>query len=130
MMYVVLSLLFVIIAVSSKQSVRLFYRGKRKERFELYILGMERRRVQNIFLMSFAMVTALSILLAAVLIIILLPITERLTVYAIGIVTELAFPVGGFIAFSLFLILVTLLFTLYERFNDRKIDFLEVIHER
>ena len=63
-------------------------------------------------------------------IIILLPITERLTVYAIGIVTELAFPVGGFIAFSLFLILVTLLFTLYERFNDRKIDFLEVIHER
>ena len=80
--------------------------------------------------MSFAMVTALSILLAAVLIIILLPITERLTVYAIGIVTDLTFPVGGFIAFSLFLILVTLLFTLYERFNDRKIDFLEVIHER
>lgn len=130
MMYVVLSLLFVIIAVSAKQSVRIFYRGKRKERFELYILGMDRKRVQNIFLSSFAIVTALSILLAIVLIVLLLPVTEKLSYYVIGMQTVLSFPITGFVFFSLFLVVVTLAFTLYERYKDKKIDFLEVIHER
>lgn len=130
MMYMVLSLLFIIIAVSTKQSVRIFYRGKRKERFELFILGLDRNRVQNIFLLSFLIVTILAILLAVLMIMAVLPIVEIVSPSILGIEVDLVFPVAGFAIFSLFLIVFTLIFTFYERHKDKAIDFLEVIHER
>lgn len=130
MMYVVLSLLFVIIAVSTKQSVRIFYRGKRKERFELFILGMERKRVQNIFLFSFLIVTLLSIVMASIMIMFVLPVVEMLSPSILGLRVDLMFPIAGFALFSTFLIVITLIFTFYERHKDKNIDFLEVIHER
>lgn len=130
MMYIVLSLLFVIIAVSAKQSVRIFYRSKRKERAELFILGMERKSIDNVFLLSFMIITLIAIMIAIALTSIVLPIAEALSPMLLQIRTDLAFPIAGFAFFSLFLIAITLVFSIYERYKDRGRDLLEVIHER
>ncbi len=130
MMYVVLSLLFIIIGVSTKQSVRIFYKGKRKERFELFILGLRTKSVENIFMASFLIVTVLAILLSCVLTLIALPLFEIASPSLLRVEVELSFPFLGFAFFSLILLLFTICFSFYERHKDRCLDLLEVVHER
>ena len=130
MMYVVLSLLFIIIGVSTKQSVRIFYKGKRKERFELFILGLRIKSVENIFMASFLIVTVLAILLSCVLTLIALPLFEIASPSLLRVEVELSFPLLGFAFFSLILLLFTICFSFYERHKDRCLDLLEVVHER
>ena len=59
MMYGVLSLLFIIIMVSMKQSVRIFVSSRRKESAELEILGLSGKRVLLVTEWAFLMILIL-----------------------------------------------------------------------
>lgn len=130
MMYVVLALMFVIIGVSIKQSVRIFYREKRKERAELEILGLDKRVVDMSFLFSFLIVFLLSLILSYVLCLFLLPAVEKAGQVFIALNMLLEFPYGVFFSFSSILFLFTLLFALNESRKDRLVSLLEVVNAR
>lgn len=128
MMYSVISLLFVIILVSERQSVSIFFRSKEKERAELIVLGMDRRKANSIFIMSFMLITLISIALAFALSVILLPLLAHIISLFIFGDVSLTIPYGGFITFSLLSLFITYLFTLSETQKEKKKDLLEVIH--
>lgn len=130
LMYVILALLFVLIGVSTKQSIRIFYRSKRKERIELQILGLQGRKVNLAFVLSYFLIFLISIIASAIISFILLNIVEYLSVYVMIVDMNLEFPFSGFIFFSLFLLLVTVLFSLYEIRKDSKTELVEVLNER
>lgn len=130
MMYVVLALLFLIIGVSTKQSVRIFYREKRKERVELEIIGVSRSIVDISFALSFLIVLLFGIAIAFILSLCLLYLIESVGFMAISLSMELQFPILAFIGFSLLLILLTFIFISTEIRRDRGIDFMEVVNGR
>ena len=114
MMYTVLFLLFIIIAVSMKQTIRIFYRERRSEIAELLILGMERSRVRLSFLLSFMIVLAIGIALGYLLSIILLPPAGRYLDSIFHRGAGLSVPYDGFMILSLFLLIAALLFSAAE----------------
>ena len=128
MMYSVLSLLFIIIAVSEKQSVRIFFNSKEKERAELCVLGVSRIRIGFIFIMAFMIIVMISIAASLVLSYMLLPVMElAISPFIYGEI-ELKMPVSGFAVFSSASLLITFIFALREVYLDRKKDLMEVIH--
>ena len=131
LMYGVLSLLFIIIAVSTKSSVVLFSSVRRKEMAELTILGMERKRVNSVFTFSFLIITLIGIVLALFLGEISLFAIEKYSFSTDKIMSlKLSLPVAGYIFFSLFLLICTLVFTFGENKKREKKELYEVIHER
>jgi len=128
MMYSVISLLFIIILVSERQSVSIFFRSKEKERAELIVLGMEMEKANRVFKLSFMLITIISIALAFVLSFALLPILEHIISLFIFGDVSLSIPYGGFIAFSVLSLFITYIFTLFETSKAKKKDLMEVIH--
>ena len=128
LMYVILALLFLLVGVSTKQSIRIFYQEKRKERAELEILGLERRKINLAFLLSFYIVLASGLVLSLVLTFILIPIIERLSLSFIGTMMTLVFPTPSFIIFALMLALSSFFFCTYERKKDWNMDLMEVVN--
>ena len=128
MMYSVMSLLFIIIGVSAKQSVRIFYKSKEKERAELIVLGLERRCVNAIFSLSFILITAISILLALLLSYLMMPLLSAVITSMIASKATLSIPYSGFFIFSLLSLIMAFIFTLSEMRRDKKRELLEVIH--
>ncbi len=126
MMYVVLLLLFVIIAVSIRQSVRIFFLSKRKEMAELEILGMKKSVVNVSICLSFFYVIIVGILMGIILSLILLPAVSFLSRSNFFITVELKFSWGGLVFYALFMFFVVGLFLLSE--TNRKKDLMEVIH--
>ncbi len=130
MMYVVLTLLFLIIGVSTKQSVRIFYREKRGERAELEILGLSIKVIDSAFLLSFLWVFLLGVIFAFILSLLLLPLVENIGDRYISLFMSLEFPYIAFICFSLLLILLIMLFSSIERRKDKILDLVEVVNGR
>lgn len=130
MMYMVLALLFVVILVSTKQSVRIFYREKRKERAELEVLGLSEPMIALSFLLSFLIILMLSIAIALIASMVLLPSIERFCSKYIIFGTVLEFPLNAFIGFSAILFLVTVFFSINERRKDKIFDLVEVINAK
>lgn len=127
MMYIVLSLLFVIILVSAKGSVREFFSSREKERAELMVLGLERRRADAAFVLASVIVMCIGILLGFSLSHVLIPLGEA---YAFSILSSeagLSFPCIPFLVFSLILLLFTSFFAMGEARNSDKKPIAEVL---
>lgn len=129
LMYAVLSLLFVIIAVSIKSSAALFSRSREKEMAELEILGLGKRRTNGAALLSFLIVILLGIVLALILGEAVLYALETFSQNSSLIITmTLSLPKAGFTFFSLFMIAVTFIFVSIENRKRGKRELYEVIH--
>lgn len=129
LMYGVLSLLFIIIAVSVKEGVVLFNSSRMKEMAELQILGMEKRRIRLISLLSFLAVILSGILLGFILGIVVLIGLERFSSSSNVIMTlSLSLPYAGFLSFSLFMVIITILFTMRENRKREKKEISEVLY--
>lgn len=129
LMYALLSLLFIIIAVSIKSSAALFSRSREKEMAELEILGLSKRRTDAAALLSFLIVILLGIVLALLL--------GEAVLYALEIFSRnsdliitmtLSLPVAGFTFYSLFMTAVTFIFVSIENGKRGKRELYEVIH--
>lgn len=131
LMYGVLSLLFIIIAVSTKSSVVLFFDERAVEMAELEILGLEKKMVRRVAVLSFLIVMMLGIILGLIAGHIVLSALEKFSASSSAILSmTLTLPYGGFSFFSLFMIVITLLFTRRENIKREKKEIIEVIHER
>ncbi len=129
LMYGVLSLLFIIIAVSMKSSVVLFFSVRMKEMTELEILGLEKKRIRALSMLSFSIVTASGIVLGYILSLIVLKILEYVSENSSRILSlSLSLPYGGFLFFSLFMVLTTVLFTLHESRRRERKEISEVLY--
>ncbi len=129
LMYAVLSLLFVIIAVSMKSSVALFSRSREKEMAELEILGLGKRRTGLVVLFSFLIVIVIGVALALVFGILALRGIEAYSLSSDRIVTmTLDLPLGGFLFFSFFMFVMTVIFTFRENAKRNRRELYEVIH--
>ena len=129
MMYLVLSLLFIVILVSQKSSARRFYRAKRKEAAGLELLGMERICVDASFILSFLIVIFLGLAAGAMLASLLLPVAEG-AMAALGFRgAMLSFPFLTFILLSLILILSAFAIVALERRRDGHMDIQEVLRD-
>lgn len=129
LMYAVLSLLFIIIAVSTKSSVALFSKQREKEMAELEILGLGKRRVRSVSLLSFLIIILLGVILALVIGIFVLHVLEIYSARSEKILTmTLSLPIGGFLFFSLFMTAVTVLCTMRENRKRERRELYEVIH--
>ena len=114
MMYTVLFLLFVIITVSMKQTIRIFYRERRAEIAELMILGMDRLRIRLSFFLSFAIVLAIGIAAGYILSRLLLPPAGIYLDRLFHRGSDLSIPYNGFIFLSLYLAAAAFLFSARE----------------
>ena len=127
MMYVVLSLLFVIILVSLKSSVRVFFRERTEEWAELVSLGMSRVKCRAIFLLSFLIIAALGIFMGLLFTHLAIPLGRLFVIYLTGSGTSLEIPYSSFIFFSLIIIAFTLLFVFREEKRMEDNDIAEVL---
>lgn len=129
LMYALLSLLFIIIAVSIKSSAALFSRSREKEMAELEILGLSKRRADSVALLSFLIVIILGIILALILGEAVLFALETFSHNSSLIITmTLSLPRAGFTFYSLFMIAVTFIFVAVENGKRGKRELYEVIH--
>ena len=129
LMYAVLSLLFIIIAVSMKSSVVLFYSSRRVEMAELEIMGMETRRIRLVSLFSFLIVIILGIVAAFFSGIGVLRLLEIFSENSSRIITlKLSMPYDGFAFFSLFMAAVTVVFTHIESRRREKMEISGVLY--
>lgn len=128
MMYIVLSLLFVMIAVSIRGSVRIFYDAKRKERASLMILGLSRRDTEASFVLSFLIVASLGVFLSLLFSYFFLFVAEKASYFTIYGTMDLIFPVGPFLVFSSFVVFVSFVFSYIEAVKGRKKSLLEIVY--
>ena len=129
LMYGVLSLLFIIIAVSMKSSVVLFSSSRKVEMAELEIMGMERRRIRLVSLFSFLLVVLLGVAIAFFAGLGVLRLLEIFSEKSNLIVTlDLSMPYGGFSFFSLFMAAVTVIFTHIESRKREKTEISGVLY--
>lgn len=128
MMYAVLLLLFIIIAVSLRQSVRIFAQSRAKEMAELEILGLSTRDIRLVSLFSFLIVVLVGIVLGLVTGALLLPLVSRLSINSLFLSMELHLPWTGFLFYALFMLVLTVLFTFVESLGRERKSLVEVIH--
>ncbi|MGN1163432.1 MAG: ABC transporter permease [Candidatus Ornithospirochaeta sp.] len=129
MMYAVLSLLFVIIMVSMKQSIRIFVSSRAKETAELEILGYGKRSILLVTEMAFLEILAIGILSSIVLGKASLVLIERISRSSSMILDmTLHMPGTGFAFFSIFLLAFTVLCVMWENRKRNKKTLWEVIH--
>ncbi len=127
MMYVVLSLLFVIILVSLKSNVRVFFRARTGEWAELRALGIGKADVRAVFLFSFMLIALLGIVLGLVFTALMIPLGRSFVLYLTGARPELALPYSLFFVFSLLIIAFTVLFAWLEARKTEKLEIAEVL---
>ena len=121
MMYIVLSLLFVVILVSAASSIRTFFSAREKERAELIILGLGKWKADCVFLLSMLFMMLIGIVLGLVLTHVLIPLGERYTASFAGSGADLEVPYRSFIVFSTALLFFIALFSIREeRMLDRR----------
>ena len=129
MMYGVLSLLFIIIMVSMKQSVRIFVSSRRKESAELEILGLSGKRVLLVTEWAFLMILILGILLGIALGVVSLVVLEKLSLSSPSIMDmTLSLPKGGLLFFSSFLMVFTVISVMWESRRKERGMLWEVIN--
>ncbi|MCI7607372.1 MAG: hypothetical protein MSS69_11540 [Spirochaetales bacterium] len=129
MMYTVLSLLFVIILVSLRQSVRIFVSSHDKECAELEIMGMGRKKILLMMELSFFLILLLGIVLGLVFGRLALMLVEYISVKSSSILDmALSMSYGSMVFFSLFLIVVTGLSVYFENIKRNKKPLWELIH--
>ncbi len=129
LMYGVLSLLFIIIAVSTKSSVVLFFSVREKEMAELEILGLKKGNIRMLSLLSFSLVILFGIALGYVLSLGVLELLEIISNNSTHILSlTLSLPYGGFLFFSLFMLFVTVIFTFFESRKREKKEISEVLY--
>ena len=129
MMYLVLSLLFIVILVSERSSVRCFYVTKRREAAGLELLGMRRSHISVAFILSFLFVIGLGILSGLILSLLLIPLSEMAVAYLGFRDASLSFPMPTFIGISSILLLLALLIVMLERRRDCHEDIQEVLRD-
>lgn len=129
MMYVMLCFLFVIILVSLKSSVRLFYQERRRERAELEVLGLGRGKLSLVFMLSFLLLMLLSLLSGVLLFVLLRPVTERLITGYVYTQAELPFPADVFLLLSFSVLAVTALLCLWYRTQEGRLSLQEVLSD-
>ena len=129
MMYTVLSLLFVIILVSIRQSVRIFVSSHDKECAELEILGMKKRKILLMMELSFFFMLLLGIITGLLFGRLSLILVEYISVKSPSIMDmTLSMSYGSMVFFSLFLVVVTSLSIYFENKKRNKRPLWEVIH--
>ena len=129
MMYTVLSLLFVIIVVSLKQSVRIFVSSHQKECAELEILGLERRKIHLMMQLSFFLILIIGIVAGLIFGRLSLILVEYISKKSPSILDMTLFmSYGAMVFFSLFLIIVTGCAVYFENRKRNKKPLWEVIH--
>ena len=129
MMYTVLSLLFVIILVSLRQSVRIFVSTRQRECAELEILGMERRDITLVMELSFFLTLLTGIILGLVLGRGALSLIEKIsldTPLLMDMHLSMSYSSMGF--FSLCMVTVTGISVFMENRKRNKKPLWEVIH--
>ena len=128
MMYIVLSLLFVIILVSCRQSVSIFFKSRETELAELIVLGLGRKRSEAVFTFSFMIIMAAGILLGLLLSLLFIPAGEEFMMAVLHTPgAELSIPFRSFAGFSAFLIFFTVVFSLREEKKLSMRDIVEVM---
>ncbi len=127
LMIVVLSFLFVILLVSMKESIRIFYASRRSERAGLLAMGMSEKEIWRSFLLSFAIVLSAAALLSVIITMLLLPFAESYLSSALYSRADLSFPALPFIAGSAFLMLFTILIACSIQRKEMKMDIQEVL---
>ena len=128
MMYIVLSLLFVIILVSCRQSVSIFFKSRETELAELVVLGLGRKRSEAVFTFSFLIIMAAGILLGLLLSLLFIPAGEEFMMAVLHTPgAELSIPFRSFAGFSAFLIFFTVVFSLREEKKLSMRDIVEVM---
>ena len=129
MMYTVLSLLFVIILVSLRQSVRIFVSSHDKECAELEILGMEKNKITLVLEFSFFIMLLLGIVMGLTFGRLALFLIERVSIKSPYIMDmTLSMSYGAMIFFSLFLIIITGANVYFQSKKRNKKPLWEVIH--
>lgn len=129
MMYTVLSLLFVIILVSLRQSVRIFVSFHDKECAELEILGMEKNKITLVLEFSFFIMLLLGIVMGLTFGRLALFLIERVSIKSPYIMDmTLSMSYGAMIFFSLFLIIITGANVYFQSKKRNKKPLWEVIH--
>ena len=127
MMYLVLSLLFAVILVSLRSSVRIFFDAKRQERAELEVLGMSCRMVNASLALSFLIVIAIGLSAGLCISFAAIPAAEGF-IRSSGLRgATLAIPYGTFGLFSFVLIVLSLLIAFNEGARYRHMDLKEVL---
>ncbi len=126
MMYALLSLLFVIILVSERQSVNIFISSRRKERAELIVMGMPGSAVSALFILSFLIVLAAAIVSGLILSLVMLPAAEAAVRPLFG-EAELHLPVTQFAAVSAVMAVLTVLFSIMTDRKERRLEISEVL---
>lgn len=130
LMYGVLSMLFIIIAVSLKSSVALFFSERLKEMAELEILGLGRKSIKWTAILSFLIVILIGIASSLLFGKLTLIIIERITTSSPYMMTlSLHMPFKGFMFFSLLMVVLTFVFASNENKKREKRDLIEVIYE-
>lgn len=127
MMHVVLSLLFLIIIVSTKQSVKSFFSARIGERAELIVLGLGRRRTGAAFMLSFLIIISCGIVLGLMLSWLFIPLGELFVKNLTGTGADLEIPYRSFIFFSLALLSITALLSAAEERRMDRIDAAKVL---
>ena len=129
MMYGVLSLLFIIIMVSMKQSIRIFVSSRNKEAAELEILGYGKGKITLVTEMAFLEILAIGIISALVLGKSALVALEKFSLASpILLDMSLEMPLGGISFFSLSLFLFTVVCVVRENRRRSRKTLWEVIH--
>lgn len=126
MMYIVLSLLFIVLSVSTKQSISILWESKKKERTELEVLGIRKNITTFAFILSFLIVTIMSLLFSLIISFPLLPCIQEITHSNSFLSLNLHFPWGGFTFASFFLVTTVLIFSVIE--SSKKEDILEALY--
>ena len=129
MMYGVLSLLFIIIMVSMKQSIRIFVSSRNKEAAELEILGYGKGKITLVTEMAFLEILAIGIISALVLGKSALVALEKFSLASPTLLDmSLEMPLGGTSFFSLSLFLFTVVCVVRENRRRSRKTLWEVIH--
>ena len=127
MMYLVLSLLFLVILVSQRSAARTFYGAKRKERAELEVLGMGSGRISAAFTLSFLIILLLGLLSGTVLAFIATPVAEAM-IRSFGFrSSELSMPYRTLFFLSLILIAFAVMISFSERRKEGRMELQEVL---
>ncbi len=129
MMYIVLSLLFIIILVSLKQSVRIFFDTRKKERAELVVLGLDEWKADAAFTLSIAIITLTGIGAGFVLSCLFIPAGEIYASTILGGKPSLTLSSFSFILFSSLMLLFTVLFSFQETGMLRHVPVSEVLSD-
>ena len=130
MMVVVLSFLFLILLVSLNGSVRIFYQSRSRERAELILLGLGRRRTAAAFILSFMIVLLSAFILSIVLSYAAIWISERYLSSLMYRAVSLSFPLSAMIVSSAVIAAVALMIAIQKECRESRKDIMEVLGER